>query len=95
MARTVAGVIDWMFRNRRTGGLTVAQLPNWPLGVFLVATAVRLLASPRGGFRTAVDVVAGAALLFWAGDEVARGVNPFRRMLGAAVGAVVVINLLR
>jgi len=90
-----AGVIDWMFRNRRTGGLTVAQLPNLPLGVFLVATAVRLLASPHAGFRTAVDLVAGAALLCWAGDEVVRGVNPFRRMLGAAVGAAFVINLLR
>jgi hypothetical protein len=88
-------VIDWMFRNRRTGGLTVAQLPNATLGVFLVATAVRVLASPRGGFGTTVDVVAGAALFCWAGDEGIRGVNPFRRMLGAAVLAVVVVGWLR
>jgi hypothetical protein len=91
----VAGVIDWMFRNRRTGGLTVAQLPNASLGVFLVATALRLVASQRGGFRTAVEVVAGVALFCWAGDEVIRGVNPFRRMLGAAVLAALVIGLLR
>jgi hypothetical protein len=30
-------------------------------------------------------VIAGIALLIWAGDELLRGVNPFRRLLGAAV----------
>jgi hypothetical protein len=40
-------------------------------------------------------VVAGVALFCWAGDEVIRGVNPFRRMLGAAVLAALVIGLLR
>jgi hypothetical protein len=91
----VAGVIDWMFRNRRTGGLTVAQFPNASLGVFLVATTLRLLVSPHGGYRTAVDLVAGLALFCWAGDEVIRGVNPFRRVLGAAILAALVVGFLR
>jgi hypothetical protein len=89
------GVIDWMFRNRRTGALTVAQLPNASLGVFLVATAVRLLASPHGGLRTAINLIVTVALLVWAADEVIRGVNPFRRLLGGAVLAAVAIGLLR
>jgi hypothetical protein len=91
----VRGVIDWLFRNRRTGGVTVVQLPNASLGIFLAATAVRLLASPHGGVRTAVDVAANVALLCWAGDELIRGVNPFRRMLGGVVLAIVVFGFLR
>jgi hypothetical protein len=91
----VADVIDWMFRNRRTGKVTVAQFPNPPLLVFLVATVVRLVASPHGRLRTAVDVVAAVALFCWAGDEVVRGVNPFRRMLGAGTLVAMLINLVR
>jgi hypothetical protein len=87
-------VIDWMFRNRRTGGLTVVQFPNLSLFVFLVATVVRLIASPRGRFRTAVDVVAALALFCWAADEVIRGVNPFRRILGAATLGSMLVNFL-
>jgi hypothetical protein len=91
----LAAVIDWMFRNRRTGGLTVAQIPNPSLFIFLIATALRLLASPHGGLRTAVDVVARLALFWWASDEVIRGVNPFRRILGVTVLATMAFNLLR
>jgi hypothetical protein len=35
-----------------------------------------------------VDGVAGVALAVWAVDEIVRGVNPWRRILGAAVLAV-------
>ena len=84
-----------MFRNRQTDRLTVAQRPNASLAVFLVATAVRLLAAPHGGLRTAVDVVATVALLVWAGDEVGRGVNPFRRLLGGAVLAGIAFSVVR
>jgi hypothetical protein len=51
-----------------------------------------MLASPRGGFRTALDVIADVALVYWAGDELIRGVNPFRRMLGAAVLAAAMVS---
>lgn len=94
-SRTVTPVIDWMFRNRRTGGLTVAQLPNASLAAFLALTALRLVASPYGYFRTALDVVGRAALIWWAGDELMRGVNPFRQMLGAAILAAMVIGFVR
>jgi hypothetical protein len=87
-------VIDWLFRNRRTGRVTVAQLPNGSLSIFLVATALRLVASPNGSFRSALDVIATVSLIWWAGDEVVRGVNPFRRIIGIAVLAAVVTSFL-
>jgi hypothetical protein len=89
------GVIAWMFRNRQTGELAVAQAPNAQLWVFLVATAVRLIASPGGGWRTALNLAASIALLWWAADEIIRGVNPFRRLLGTAVAAAVVVGFFR
>jgi hypothetical protein len=83
-------VIEWWFRNRTTGAITVAQAPNLPLVVFLVAWAVNLVVAPAGSVGTGLDVVAAFALLVWAVEELVRGVNPFRRLLGAAVlGALV------
>jgi hypothetical protein len=88
------GLVDWLFRDRRTGGYTVAQVPNWPLGVWLVATVLRLLLHPTGTAGRVLDVVGTGALLVWAVDEVVRGVNPWRRILGAVVGVAVVAGLL-
>ncbi len=87
-------MIDWLFRNRRTGAVTVAQFPNPPLLVFLVAVVVRWALHPAGTAGTAVDVVATAALVVWAGDEIVRGVNPWRRLLGAGVLAGTVFGVL-
>lgn len=77
--------VDWFLRSRRTGRRTVVQAPNVPLGVWLAATVVRLALHPGGAAGTAVDVVATVSLVVWAADEVLRGVNPFRRLLGATV----------
>ena len=86
---------DWAFRDRRTGRVVVAQAPNPPLVVFLVASVAHRLLDLDGSIGTAVRWVATGALLFWAGDEVLRGVNPFRRVLGAVVGAVTLAVVLR
>lgn len=86
-------VLDWLFRNRTTGGITVLQWPNLSLSIFIVAALVRRLADPTGSARTVITVVATAALLWWAVGEVARGVNPFRRLLGAVVLIVTIIGL--
>jgi hypothetical protein len=45
------------------------------------ASALRWLV--RGGTDTALGVIATIALIIWASDEVVRGVNPWRRALGA------------
>jgi hypothetical protein len=76
---------DWLFRDRETGRIVVAQWPNLPLGLFLAATLVRVVVHPHGAVAGALTVVGTTALLWWAVDEVVRGVNPFRRGLGAVV----------
>lgn len=78
-------MLDWLFRNRQTGQITIAQFPNVPLWLFLAATAFDRIVEPSGTLGTTVRLVAAAALTWWALDELFRGVNPWRRFLGAAV----------
>ena len=85
MSSTVTRAARWLFCDRSSGRIVVAQWPNIPLWVFIVASAVRRVVDPQGTARTAVTAVATVALLWWAVDEIARGVNPFRRILGAVV----------
>jgi hypothetical protein len=88
-------VIDWLFSNRKTGEITIAQFPNLALWIFLIATAVRWMISATGTSATILEVLAGGALLWWGVDEIVRGVNPFRRMLGALVVTGELILLMR
>ena len=81
---------DWVFRSRETGKIVIVQALNLPLGIFFVAAAVRRFAGLEGAARTVVEVVATGSLLWWAADEVLRGVNPFRRLLGAVVGTATI-----
>ena len=76
---------DWFFRDRSTGRVVIAQRPNVALALFLSAAAIRAFAHPAGNAGTVVSAVAALALVWWSVDEVARGVNPFRRAMGAAV----------
>ncbi len=78
-------MLEWLFRNRKTGHITVGQFPNLALGLFLAATVARWLVGPGGRFSGALGAVATGALLWWAADELLRGVNPWRRLLGAAI----------
>lgn len=84
---------DWMFRSRETGKVVVVQPLNIPLGVFFAAAAIRRFAGLEGTARTAVEIVAFVSIMWWAFDEILRGVNPFRRMLGAVVAGVAVAGL--
>lgn len=70
------------------------QWPNVPLWIFLVASAVRRFADPHGTVRTVVSVIAMVGLVWWAGAEVLRGVNPFRRILGGLVLVAILAGLL-
>lgn len=85
---------DWLFRNRSTGAITIAQFPNVPLAVFLVAAGVRWLFHPTGALGTVVAIAAAAGLIVWAVLEVARGVNPWRRILGGTVLGFVILSRL-
>lgn len=73
----------------------VAQWPNTALAVWLAASVVRALSGADGAWGLALRVVATVALGWWAVDEVARGVNPWRRVLGTVVLAGLVLALLR
>jgi hypothetical protein len=84
---------DWLFRSRQTGRITIAQFPNVALWIFLATVVVRRAAPLSDSGRTAVDAVALAALAWWALDEVLRGVNPWRRLLGLGGCALVVTGV--
>jgi len=89
-----AAVIDWLFRNRKTGQITVGQFPNLALGLFLAATVARWLFGASGRFSGPLGAVATGALIWWAADEVLRGVNPWRRLLGTVVLAAQAVKYL-
>ena len=88
------GPVEWLFRNRTTGGITIAQFPNTPLWLFLVATSLRWVFDPTGWPGATLGVLATGGLIWWAVDELARGVNPWRRLLGGAVLAGQVVQIL-
>lgn len=88
-----ATMLEWAFRNRRTGRITIGQMPNVALGLFLVASLARWWLRPSGGFGRALNVVTISALVVWAADEVVRGVNPWRRFLGGSVLTWTVVRL--
>jgi hypothetical protein len=83
--RGAGRVVDWLFRSRTTGRITIAQFPNAALGLFLIASLVRSPFDPTGWPGAALRVLATGGLVWWAVDELLRGVNPWRRMLGGAV----------
>ncbi len=89
------GPLEWLLRDRVSGGITIAQFPNPALWTWLVATVLGLWWRPTVGGVDVLAVLSTGALLVWAADEVLRGVNPFRRLLGAGVLVVVLLGLLR
>jgi hypothetical protein len=71
---------DWAFRSREDGRVVIAQTPNLPLAIWLATVVLGLV--DEGAWIRAVGRV---ALVWWALDEIVRGVNPWRRCLGAVV----------
>lgn len=84
----------WLFRDRATGKVAIAQVPNLPLALFVLAAAWRSLAEPQGVVGTVLSAAGAVALLWWAAAELAAGVNPFRRFLGGAVLVATIVGLL-
>jgi hypothetical protein len=85
MNSAVRTATNWMFRDRTTSKLVIAQRPNVPLTLWLACIVTGWLVHPTGRWSTVLNTVATIALVIWAGDEVVRGVNPWRRTLGACV----------
>jgi hypothetical protein len=91
--RFISQSFRWIFLNRRTGRITVAQWPNISLSVFILSSIALHFLQPQGTFRSVIRAIADVTLIIWAVDEVLRGVNPFRRILGAAVLVVTILGL--
>ncbi|CAM3252037.1 MULTISPECIES: hypothetical protein [Methylobacterium] len=78
-------VLDWFFRDRTSGRIVIGQWPNTPLWLFGVMLSVAWIAGEDTAVGQWADLASRIALAVWAGDELLRGVNPWRRCLGAAV----------
>ena len=89
----VGRAFDWAFCSRETGRITIAQLPNVLLWVFLGTLVLRWVVPTGTWARTALDWIATISLGAWALDELLRGVNPWRRVLGLGVGGSVVAGV--
>ncbi|GBU18429.1 MULTISPECIES: hypothetical protein [Methylobacterium] len=85
----------WLFRNRETGAITVAQWPNLALWLFLGLTAARLALPSDGSLAQPLALAATGCLSWWALAEIVSGANPWRRLLGGLVLAGIAIALAR
>jgi hypothetical protein len=77
--------LQWFFRNRETGVITIAQTPNLALWIVIVGSTLTWARHPAGRLGVALVIFVKAAIFVWAIDELWRGVNPWRHSLGAAV----------
>lgn len=75
----------WWFEDRESGRITIAQFPNWPLFAIGGAWVVGRLADDGSATAEVAHWATVGLWCYWAGDELARGVNPWRRGLGASV----------
>ena len=84
-----------MPRDLRIRGYTVGQFPNPPLWVALAALAIGLVTDEGSTVSDLARAVFYVALTVWAYEEVARGVNGFRRALGAVALVLIVAAVAR
>jgi hypothetical protein len=87
-------ILQWLFRNRETGAITIAQAPNLVLWIVIVAGVLLWIWPSTGTASYALMVAFKGGLLVWAADEIVRGVNPWRRCLGVAVAVYVLGTVL-
>lgn len=76
-------MLDKIFRDR-DGKVVLAQMPNLPLIVWIVASLLRLIFT-TGKVNIGLEAIAFGSLFTWAWEELFQGVNYFRRALGLLV----------
>jgi hypothetical protein len=76
-------LLDKIFRDRE-GKVVLAQIPNLPLIVWIVASLLRLIFT-TGKVNIGLEAIAFGSLFTWAWEELFQGVNYFRRALGLLV----------
>lgn len=84
-----------MARDLNIRGYTVGQFPNPPLWVALAALLVGRLTNEGSTVNDLARAVFYVALTVWAYEELAKGVNGFRRSLGAVALVLIVIAIAR
>lgn len=87
------GPVNWLLRSRQTGHLVVAQWPNLPIVGWAAASLGSRFVPAGSTGEVALRTAAGLALTWWALEELVRGVNPWRRLLGAGALVWVVTGL--
>ena len=75
----------WWFENRHTGEITIAQNPNWPLFAIVGTWIVRLIATDGSTVHDIAGWLGIGLWIYWGMDEVIRGVNPWRKVLGGVM----------
>jgi hypothetical protein len=90
----VRRLFDWLFRNRETGAITIAQWPNLVLWTVIFAAVLLWIWPSAGKASLGLTIIVKGGLIIWGADEIIRGVNPWRRCLGAAVIVYQVVTLL-
>jgi hypothetical protein len=76
-------LFDKTFRDRQ-GTVVIVQPPNLPIWIWIAATFLKF-AFTQGALFEALDAIAFGSLFTWAWLELFKGVNYFRRALGALV----------
>jgi hypothetical protein len=87
-------VFDWFFLDRRTGRILVAHFPNLAILLWLATVLARQFTEQGTTADTLLGWAGSLTLGWWAVDEVIRGVNPWRRLLGLAGCVVVVVGVI-
>lgn len=85
-------LVDKTFRDSN-GRIVLAQMPNLPLIVWIVANLLALFFT-NGKINTALVLLADGSLFTWAWMELFQGVNYFRRLLGLAVFIGIIVSKL-
>lgn len=87
-------LFEWLFRNRRTGQITIGQWPNAAAKTTVVSGIVHWL-FPDDLVGKFARVISVGSLVIWALQELLGGVNPARRMNGLSSLVLLARRLLR
>lgn len=81
------------FWEDKNGNAIVWQPPNKWLSLWFI-TMVLGWFLPRGLVEQAIGLISLVALIIWAGLELTKGVNYFRRLIGLLVLLVIIVSRL-
>jgi len=84
-------MIDRLFKDK-DGKWVIAQAPNWPIYLAIGAWIVGNFAS--SDIAIVAQYIKISALIYWSYLELFKGDAPWRRLLGAVVGYIMIVELI-